>query len=176
MPGSTAGSPPVPLRLRRFEAWQAYDVAGWVETPEELHWLAPSTRHPLTADKVLRWKQPAGLAVTWVDGNEQTIGYAELNPMRLNARHCWLGHVIVRPACRGRGVGASFVRTLVRFGLKELRATRLSLIVFPDNVAAVRCYRRAGFHVAGFEDHRFHAFGSKHRLLRLEIEPSAAWA
>ena len=164
------------LRLSPFEAWHAFHVAGWVESPEELRWLAPSTRHPLSASKVLAWRKPgSAVVVPAFDDDDVPIGYAELNPMHRHASHYWLGHVVLRPDLRGCGLGAAFVRSLVRYSVRELSATRLSLIVFPDNGPAVRCYRRVGFHVAGFEDHRFNGFGRRHRLLRLELDASREW-
>ena len=99
------------------------------------------------------------------------IGYGELNSMRRDKDHLWLGHIIVRPEERGQGVGRQLVRALVSEAFDQKLAHRVSLIVFPDNVPGIRCYLGVGFAVRGEEHHQFGGVGPKHKLLRLEITP-----
>ncbi len=169
-------APTAPLRLFPFEPWQARTIAGWVDDEQELRRLAPSTSAPLTAEKVLKWLRPGGrLWVLRRGGDDVPMGYAELNPMSRRADDYWLGHVLVRPDLRHCGLGVKFVGMLIDHAFGRLGGTRLSLIVFPDNTAAIRCYRRAGFRSAGLEYHRFSGLGGKQAVLRLEIEkPTSA--
>ncbi len=160
------------LRLRPFHHWYASVVAQWAGTPEQLRLLAPGTAPPLTAAKVARWTKPAGHALLLTrDGDARPIGYGELNPMRLERDHLWLGHVVVCPQERGKGIGQAFVRELVSYAFDPLCAKRISLIVFPGNAPAIKCYRRVGFVNVGEESHDFNGTGRKHRLLRFEIKP-----
>jgi RimJ/RimL family protein N-acetyltransferase len=160
------------LRLKPFRQRFASVVARWVQTPEELRLVAPGTEPPLTAAKVGRWKKPAGQALVLVrDGEGEPIGYGELNPMRSDRTHLWLGHVVLSPRERGNGIGQAFVRALVSYAFERLTANRISLIVFPDNQPALRCYRRVGFEDVGEEYHDFLTRGQKHRFLRLEVRP-----
>lgn len=158
-----------PIHVRPFEHTDAAAIAGWVSGDRDLRWLAPGTDPPLTPDKVLGWKKPGGhpLALSMGVSNEP-IGYAELNPMRGENGHLWLGHLLVRSDVRGRGIGSAFVRTLLDLAFDDLSADRVSLIVFPGNLAAINCYRRNGFKPVSEEYHRFENGGPKHRLLRLE--------
>jgi len=105
--------------------------------------------------------------VNGVDGSP--LGYGEINPMGGGGGDVWLGHVIVRPDRRGRGMGTFLLRSLLAESFERRNATRVALIVFPDNLAALRCYRRVGFRLAGEEFHRFGGGGPAQRLLRLEI-------
>ena len=75
------------------------------------------------------------------------------------------------PTGAGRGVGQAFVRALVSYAFDRLSAKQISLIVFPDNTPAIKCYRRVGFVNVGEESHDFNGTGRKHRLLRFEIKP-----
>lgn len=127
---------------------------------------------PLTAEKVLGWRRPQGHVLQLTpDGAIAPIGYAELNPMQRERGHLWLGHVIVCPTERGRGIGTVFVRMLLEYAFDQLAAHRVSLIVYPDNKPAVACYQRVGFKPTREEYHAFGASKVEERMLRLEIRP-----
>ena len=51
-------------------------------------------------------------------------------------------------------------------------ATEVLLVVFPDNLSAVRCYERAGMSVQGQERKIFPATGKEHLFLRMGIHIS----
>jgi ribosomal protein S18 acetylase RimI-like enzyme len=157
-------------RLTLFQSWHAPTIARWIRSEQQLRWLAPSTLPPLTAEKIVGWKKSGGEAFVLVKGGDASpLGYGEVNPMRRGGGHVWLGHVIVRPDQRGRGLGSFLLRALLAEAFDRRNAKGVALIVFPDNLAALRCYWRAGFTVTGEEDHQFGGTGSTHRLLRLEI-------
>ncbi|MGB2985910.1 MAG: GNAT family N-acetyltransferase [Phycisphaerae bacterium] len=156
------------LHLEVFDPRYAATIAQWTETDEQLRWLAPSTHPPLTAEKVIGWKKPTGDAFLLTrKGDAEPVGYGELNPMRREVDHLWLGHVVIRPDQRGRGTGQAFVRALLDHAFDRCCAGRVSLIVFPDNTVAIQCYVRAGFTIIGDEYHRFGGIGPRYRFLRL---------
>jgi len=164
-------------QLTPFQPWHSPTIARWVQTEQQLRWLAPSTHPPLTAEKILGWKKPGGSAFVLVKGGEESpLGYGEINPMRRGDEHVWLGHIIVRPNQRGRGMGSTLLRALLVEAFERRNATHVALIVFPDNLAALRCYRRVGFSLLGEEIHQFDGAGPTHRLLRLEITRPARGA
>ena len=159
-----------PIELRPFLSSYAEDMVGWVRSADELRWLAPSTNSPLTAEKIRNWLKPDGVAFVACARHEPgPIAYGELNPMRREPSHLWIGHVIVRPDNREYGIGRSFVQKLVEHAFGPLVARRISLVVFPDNLGAIACYLRVGFQIKGEEFHRFGQTGPKQRLLRLEL-------
>ena len=164
------------LLLRRFEPRFARTVASWVQDADELFNLTPTTPPPLTASKVIAWSRAPGWAfLLHTRGADTPTGYGELNPIRSNDEHLWIGHVVVDPAERGRGTGTALVQKLAETGFSTLAAERISLIVFPDNEAAVRCYVRAGFEPRGQEYHQFGPSRRRYRMLRFEIDrPRAA--
>lgn len=160
------------LRLAAFGPQHADAVAAWAPTPEALRWLAPSTSFPLTADGVCAWQRPHTRAFVLVTrGGAGPLGYGELNPMKADPMHFWLGHIVVDPRLRGRGLGLALVRRLLDVARFEHRATRVSLIVFPENRGAIRCYESAGFDRAGDEVHRFPACETPTLLQRYEWRP-----
>jgi len=161
-------------QLKAFSRRHASRVASWVATNSDLRWLSPSTPPPLTAEKVMGWQKPDCRSfLLMCDGDALPAGYGELNVMRRDRRHLWLGHVIVRPDLRRRGIGKQLVHALIRRAFEEHRARLITLIVFPDNQAAVRCYLSQGFTGAGEEYHRFAETSPRERMLRLEIHAPA---
>lgn len=162
------------LQLRPFDKLFAHTVVGWVPD-EELLWLAPSTLPPLTVDKVIGWTKPTDRPLLlFRDDEPAPCGYAELNPLRSTGQAMWLGHVVIAPALRGQGLGAAFTRRLVAEAFADTRIERVVLIVFPDNEAAIRCYRANGFRQTGEERHRFRPQGSACTMMRLELSRALA--
>ncbi len=148
-------------------------IAAWVTSEQDLRWLAPGTLPPLTGDKINAWKKVGGAALVGFErSGELPVAYGELNPMRSEAGHFWIGHVLIDPQKRGLGVGRLFVRKLLEDAFCRQEARRVSLVVFPDNQPAVHCYQKCGFRIVGDESHRFLPGGPRHRLLRLEADPS----
>ena len=158
------------LRLKPFQVSSASIVAGWVSGADELRLLAPMTAAPLTAQKVAAWQRPQTRSfLLFVGDREDPVGYAELNAIRDDPYHYWLGHIVLCPALRGLGIGGRFVRALVSTALDEQGARRVSLIVCPDNAPAIRCYERAGFDLVSEEIHRFPKPPRRIRMLRYEL-------
>jgi len=144
-------------------------VASWVRSAEELFLLAPSTRAPLTAAKVARWTARRGRPYLMFEGDDdQPIAYGELNPMVGETGHLWLGHLLVDPDRRRRGVGRRLTRLLVNRAFSIPGTVGLTLVVFPENVAAIRCYERSGFRLAGEQRQRFD--GMRRRMLRYQYD------
>lgn len=164
---------PSRLHLKPFDRIHAGVITKWVTSTEQLRWLAPGTAPPLTSEKVVAWRRAGGHPYLLVrDGQHEPVGYGELNPMRRLPRDLWLGHLIIKPDERGLGLGQVFVRELLLHAFDQLAAERVSLIVFPENTAAIRCYGRAGFETVREEYHHFGASRKMHKLLRLEIHPA----
>lgn len=151
-----------------FRRHDADRIATWVASPRELFHLAPSTRAPLTRQKVLDWPRPGGTPYTYGEAGRPIVAYGELNPMRNDALHYWLGHIVVAPELRGTGLGSRFLCELFDTAFTDFAARRISLVVFPENDAACRCYERVGMRCCGEEFHTFSTDGPRFRLLRYE--------
>lgn len=157
-----------PMYLCRFLPHNAETVAAWVADDRELFWVAPSTESPLTAGKVLAWAQGRGNPfLAYVGEDRAPIGYAELNPLRGRKDQLWVGHVVLAPASRGLGLGVSMMRLLLQHAYDNLQAKLVSLVVFPNNRRAIRCYTTAGFKFRDEQYHKFGRFQKPHRMLHL---------
>jgi RimJ/RimL family protein N-acetyltransferase len=166
-----AARPAAPRFLSAFQPAHAATVANWVCNDEELEWLAPATPAPLTAEKVIAWGQERRRRILlWIEGHPRPCAYGELNDMPQRAGGLWIGHFIVDPAQRGRGLGRRFVQAMLAQGFLQLGAGDVSLVVFPDNRQAVRCYEQAGLTILGTERKHFPATDREHEFLRMGID------
>ena len=155
------------LRLAAFDERHAARVVSWVQSALETRWLAPRTTPPLTVEKVRAWSQPGRNPFMLVErGNPEPLAYGELNELRRKYSEYWLGHLIVDPQQRGRGLGRQLTELLLQRAFHILAARRVSLVVFPENMAAIATYRSAGMREDGYESHYFAAYKRRERLLR----------
>jgi len=159
-------------RLHLFSPNLAELVVSWVGGWRETLWLAPRTPPPLTVAGFLSWHGPG--VQPFLMRNEaiaEPIAYGELNTLSEVERRYWLGHLIVNPALRGRGYGTELTRLLIRRAFEVHAAREVSLVVFPENRHAIRCYRAAGMVEDGFERHDFPCYGVRVDLVRMVIRP-----
>lgn len=160
-----------PYSLSPFNKLMAPLVATWARDDQELFWLAPKTPPPLTAAKVVGWASPEGRPLLFYrDGTADPLGYLELNPMPSDWGHYWLGHCVVQPDQRGGGLGRHMIELSLELAFRSQRAYRVSLVVFPENVSAIRCYRRGGFIDAGDQWKYFATTGQQHRMVQMTID------
>ena len=159
------------LRVAPFQDRWAGLVASWVRDDDELYELAPRLLPPLTAEKVRSWQAPGRRPLLLHEAERaRPIGYGELNVLGAADREYWLGHLIIDPVERGRGMGKELVRQLMFLAFDEHGARIASLVVFPSNSAAVACYRTAGLRAIGLESHYFKLRARRCRLLRMALE------
>lgn len=162
------------LRLAPYEPAFAATIARWAPTPRELLWLAPATPFPLTAEKVNAWSPNAERRfVLFSDGAPAPLGYAELDFIAPAAQRMWIGHFVLAPAARGRGLSVAFAAGLLRLAFDRYQSSDVMLLVFPENDPAVRCYERAGFVDDGVEQKHFEHNHSRHELRRMIITRAA---
>ncbi|MGD8450289.1 MAG: GNAT family N-acetyltransferase [Phycisphaerae bacterium] len=156
------------LRLLPFDAQYADLVASWVVDDAEALWLAPKTPPPITAEQVRDWTTPGHEPLMLCRARrEPPVAYGELNVLSRSAGHFWLGHLLVAPARRGRGVGRALTEALLRRAFHRRGANRVSLVVFPENRAAVACYFSAGMREVARERHYLRPYEREAELVRL---------
>jgi RimJ/RimL family protein N-acetyltransferase len=82
------------------------------------------------------------------------VGACELAEISTRSRSAMLGIWIARDHW-GQGLGTDAVRTLCRFGFREMNLHRITLHVYETNPRAIRTYEKVGFKEEGRmrEDH-----------------------
>ncbi len=158
------------LQLRHHHARFSATIAKWVRSADHLRWLAPGTTPPLTALKVDGWANDGDVPMLyWHVDQARPVAYGELNRLAGHPRSWWIGHLIVDPARRGRGIGRRFAQDIVQLAFEKCLAEHLSLVVFPGNQHAISCYRKAGLAEDGMQTQRCGPRGVRARLLRMSL-------
>lgn len=134
------------MELRPFDPRHARLVAGWATTSQEVALLSGRDEYPFPADLLTAWRkiQDDIRPYQYGDGDEP-IGYAELW-LDEEEDEVELARIILAPQVRGRGLGTAFVRDLLA-PARSAGFADIFLRVRPDNVPALRTYRRVGFTV-----------------------------
>lgn len=129
--------------LMPFQSAYAAEIIGWATSAEDArHWAGLAL--PVDVDVFERWHadpdvQPyvlfkEGVLVAygevWADSEEQEIELARL---------------LIKPEQRGQGIGQRLVALLLEQGKAATGYPNAFVRVYPENHAALACYRRAGF-------------------------------
>jgi RimJ/RimL family protein N-acetyltransferase len=77
------------------------------------------------------------------------VGHGELDRIDADAASARVSRVLVAPEIRGKGVGTSIVKEILRKGFEQIHLHRIELQVWEINTAAVTCYINAGFTTEG---------------------------
>lgn len=131
-------------------------------------------RYPVTPDDINSYHQQYidghnSIALTLVDG-EEIVGYITLRIPAVDTTERRLGFVIVDDSKRGRGLGKSLVSMAVDYAFRKLEATKVSLGVFENNSAAIRCYESVGFRrVIRQETECYECLGETWNCIEMEI-------
>jgi RimJ/RimL family protein N-acetyltransferase len=166
------------VRLRRPERADLPRFAAWLNDPEvrahlaliypmglahEERWFEQQLQaEPATQAFVIEARaEGAAAADPGAAGEWQPVGVCGYHTVDWRNRSGELGLFIGEKARWGAGLGEDAVRTLARWGLRQLNLHRVQLRVFEDNAPAIRCYEKVGFRCEGrlrqdrFQDGRY---------------------
>ncbi len=124
---------------------------AWVTDDAFLRRFAgPGLRRPLAFEQLVAPSDDTCIAFAVTDGaSGRTIGHAQLRGIDRARRSCRIARVLLDPGLQGRGLGGELVNALIDYASSSLGMVEITLNVYPDNVAAVRCYERCGFAFTG---------------------------
>ena len=140
------------IKLMRFDREDFDQLISWSSTPEILlQFAGPDFNFPLTIDQLEQSIKSAGRHSYKVveTSTGESIGHAEIVVMNKNAHLCRI--LIGDERHRGRGYGHKIVHELLKKSFGELECKTASLYVYDWNLAAIQCYKKAGFTVTDEE-------------------------
>ncbi len=136
-------SPGTGARLVRPTLRDAAFVAGWSTSVDEARRWCSREEHPFPVGVVVSWWQADDVQPWLLVDADRTVAYGELW-LDDEEDEVELARIIVDPDRRGSGVGRRMVSQLVTTARATGKAACF-LRVVPDNEAALRLYRSAGF-------------------------------
>lgn len=160
--------------LRAREPEDAALLVSWFSDAETMRWWdrvfpplpAEAMAARIAAEPAMSFANPSFMLVEAASG--ETVGWGGLHDPSPEHRHCSLG-VLVSPAYRGRGLGVAATRALCRFAFDRMNLERVTLVVFPSNVAARRAYERVGFVEEGVQRRAWWKRGEWHDLVHMAV-------
>jgi ribosomal protein S18 acetylase RimI-like enzyme len=143
--------------LRPFDGRNAATILGWIESPEQLwHWAARKDFPVADPNVFHEWHADPDVTAYELVVDGELTGYGELwcEPDEPSAE---LARLIIAPAHRNRGLGRLLAQSLTE-QCCEVGYSDVSVRVCPANVAALTCYRAAGFkRVTAIQERRLNA-------------------
>lgn len=140
------------LRLRPYKACDAQVITSWLKSEYAFRqWSADRyPAYPITPEDMNDYyDREKNSGRIWGMTAFDESGVAGHLTMRFpnddSLEEIRLGFVIVDDARRGRGYGREMLSLAIRYAFICAGAERISLGVFENNTAAIRCYKSCGF-------------------------------
>ena len=165
------------LILRPYQPTDANVITTWLKNEYLMRqWCADRYEcYPVTPEDMNSYHQQYidghnSIALTMVDG-EEIVGYITLRTPADDLSEQRLGFVIVDDSKRGKGLGKTLVSMAVDYAFCKLEATKVSLGVFENNPAAIRCYESVGFHRVGRQEtESYRCLGETWNCIEMEYQ------
>lgn len=148
------------IRLENFTQDDFSTLINWIDTEELLmNWSGALFSFPLTP-KSLSWyirdsNIPASsdafiYKVIDVETN-QDVGHISLGGLSWKNRSARITRVFVSPASGRKGICQEMTKAILQIGFEQLALHRIGLGVYSHNLAAIRCYEKAGLIQEGLQ-------------------------
>lgn len=140
------------LKLRKYINSDAKEITKWLKNEYAFRqWSADRyERYPITADDMIDYYSHYGddelIKLTAVE-NDEIIGHLTIRFIDDKRKIARLGFVIVDDAKRGKGYGKQLVSSALKYAFDELKADKVTLGVFENNIPAINCYLSCGFKI-----------------------------
>lgn len=138
------------LYLKGLEKKDLADRHRWLNDAEITKYFTNLGAMPLSFEKLLQWyhnltDNEMELHFSIFLKDHRHIGGAQLKMIDWKNRSAEFGMFIGEKIHWGKGLGAQITRILVNYAFTTLNLHRLWLRVDPENLAAIKCYQKAGF-------------------------------
>lgn len=146
------------IRLEQFGQSDFKQLIDWISDEELLtNWSGALFSFPLTNNS-LEWyisdTNIAGSSDAFVykvvdafDG--RTVGHISLGGISWKNRSARINRVFIGNEERNKGYCREMVQAALKIGFEELQLHRISLGLYDDNTAALKCYEKSGLKIEG---------------------------
>lgn len=169
------------LRLRQYKPCDAEAIASWIGDEMAMYrWSADRyDSFPITADAINEkyldhngdCLEPDNFYPMTAVDEDGAVGHLILRYTDREKRIIRVGFVIVDDKKRGKGYGREMLVLALRYAFEIMKAHKVTLGVFENNLPAYRCYKRVGFKEVPEADEEYYEIqGEKWKCLELEME------
>lgn len=133
-------------------------ICSFPQTPEELLYISPRSKFPLTPDQILSLLENRYEPTVLIEKTTgQVVGYA--NFYEETGETLWLGNVIVAPSYRGRGAAQKLLQTMISISRDKYGRKQIHLSCHNTNSRGLAFYHKLGFvpfdvRITTIDDHR----------------------
>jgi len=138
------------MQLREATESDFEEIIRLMPTREELFYVYPKGRHPLTVDQ-LRFLAEDRKEMTVAVENAEVIGFANLYNVR-PYQSAFIGNVVVSHRLRGQGIGRRLVSHMMRKAFDRYAVEQVRISVFNDNTSALLLYASMQFQPYAVEE------------------------
>lgn len=166
------------LRLRPYKRTDADIIAGWIKDEVTFRkWCALEYEsYPITGEDINRYYDESyefhdDLYEFTAFDEDGPVGHFTLRLADEKKTVAKLGFVLVDGEKRGRGYGREMLKLAMKYAFELLKAERMTLLVFENNVNAYGLYSSMGFRVVEGVDKSLKFFGERWRGVEMEAFP-----
>lgn len=164
------------LRLRPYKACDAQIITKWLKSEYAFRqWSADRyEKYPITPDDMnLYYDRHKNNEKIWgMTAFDDTgiIGHFTMRfPNDNNLEEIRLGFVIVDDKVRGKGYGKEMLSLAIQYAFDFVKVKKISLGVFENNIAAIKCYESCGFQRVKLENTEcYHCMGEIWDCIEME--------
>jgi len=163
------------FELRLYKTTDAKAIVKWLKSEYAFRqWSADRYEsYPISAEDMNRYYSQYSddelYKLTAVEDNE-IIGHLTIRFIDEARKVARLGFVIVDDTKRGQGYGKQLVTSAIAYAFNVLKADKVTLGVFENNIPAIRCYLSCGFKIVEREaTESYHCMGEIWNCIEMEI-------
>ena len=148
------------IRLEPFTQNDFAQLIEWIDTEDLLmNWSGALFSFPLT-EKSLAWyvrdtninmESDAFIYKAVDESTNKTVGHISLGGLSWKNRSARISRVFVDKNSGLKGVCQAMTKALLKIGFEELKLHRIGLGVYSENIAAIKCYEKAGLLQEGIQ-------------------------
>lgn len=165
------------MRLRPYKSCDAQVVTKWLKDEYAFRqWSADRyEKYPITPEDMnAYYDQDKNNDAIWgmtAFHDNDVAGHFTMRYPRENKEEIRLGFVIVDDEERGKGYGKEMISLAVRYAFEFLKVSKISLGVFENNTAAIKCYESCGFERVVLEEAEWYeCMGEKWNCVEMVLE------
>lgn len=113
-------------------------------------------QYPITVEQIInRLETLPNVIFFTIIKEDKIVGFAELSVRDEKDKKGLISRFILGKQYQGKGIGAEALKYMIDYALLEMKMAKVSLLVYEDNISAIKCYEKAGFLTTNrYEDER----------------------